>query len=154
MLPSSFERMTWPRLLRKYNVGFVSAGGVVVVGGLFVIDVGCPGSLPLGAAEPAAPAGAAAPAVPMLIGFVDADEGDAGIAAGVVDGLVVVVMPLVAELPAALGVLAAGGGEVMEPVAPAAELAESLGEPESPPQLMAARSPVATSQSRLPMLTS
>jgi hypothetical protein len=90
----------------------------------------------------------------MFIGFVEGEEGDVGMeAGGVVDGFVVVVIPLVAELPAALGVLAAAGIEVMEPVAPAAELAESLG-PESLPQLMAARSPVPTSQSRLAMLTS
>jgi hypothetical protein len=90
----------------------------------------------------------------MLIGFVEGEAGEVGIeAGGVVDGFAVLLMPLIAELPAALGVLAAGV-EVVEPVAPAAEVAEAFGEAESLPQLMAARSPVPTSQNRLAMLTS
>jgi hypothetical protein len=88
----------------------------------------------------------------MLAGFIE-DDGEVGIVAGVMDG-VVAVMPLIAELPAALGVLAAAGGEVIEPIAPAAELAEAAGDPESLLQLMAARRPVARSRNRLAMLTS
>jgi hypothetical protein len=90
----------------------------------------------------------------MLIGFIEGEAGEVGIeAGGVVDGFAVLLMPLIAELPAALGVLAAGV-EVVEPVAPAAAVVEAFGEAESLPQLMAARSAVPMSQSRLAMLTS
>jgi hypothetical protein len=132
-------------LFRKNRVGDVAG----VLGGLFV-DAD-PGSVPFGAAAPAVDAGADAPAVFVVLGVFD----DPGAAAGIVGvwmaGLVVVVFDAVP--PAVLGVLAAVGRDAAAP----AVVVESLGQRESPLQLMAAnaaRNAIPISQRRVAMLTS
>jgi hypothetical protein len=134
-------------LFKKNNVGFVSVGaivgvvGVVGIVGVFMpagmVGVVVPGILlgsVLGAAWPATPSGAPEPAAPEPAGLLPEVGGVVELPAGAdVAGLVVVM--LVAVLPAALDVLAAVGGIALAPAA-----AGSAGVFESSlPQLMAAR---------------